>query len=215
MRVHLWLVVVSVLLGAVAIDAAPPEPAVDDTHRLDLTSNTRVAVHVYSQVADFGADDERTALEVATEVFATAHVDVVWTLCKPGVCMTPSAEALKLRVVTSPPGAEPNPGVLGHAMIDARLRAGVLATVFIDRTRQLAGSLGLDYRVLLGRAMAHELAHLLLGTSTHGTGLMRDFWSQEELLGARRNDWILDPLDAATIRDRLARRGGSRIKGTS
>ena len=91
MRVHPWLVVLSVLLGAVAIDAAPPEPAVDDTHRLDLTSNTRVAVHVYSQVADFAAEDERVAIEVATEVFASARVDIVWTLCEPGVCTTPSA----------------------------------------------------------------------------------------------------------------------------
>lgn len=215
MRACLWLVVVSVVLGAVAIDAAPPEPAVDDTSRLDITSNTRVAVHVYSQVADFTPADERIAIEVATDVFATARVDVVWTLCTPGVCTTPSAEALKLRVVTSPANAEPNPGVLGQAMVDPRARTGVLATVFIDRTRHLASDLGIDYRVLLGRAMAHELAHLLLGTSVHGSGLMRDFWSQGELLGTRRNDWILDPLDAATIRDRLVRRGGSGMKGAS
>ena len=31
-------------------------------------------------------------------------------------------------------------------MIDSRTHAGVLATVFIDRTRRLASDLGIDYR---------------------------------------------------------------------
>ena len=212
MRVHRWLVLVPVLLvatasllAASASEAAPPEPSVDDTHRVDITANMRVAVHVYSQVADLTADDQRISLEVAAGVFSNASVDVAWTRCEPGMCLTPSAEALKIRVVRSPDRGELNSRVLGHALIDSQARAGVLATVFIDRTQRLAHDLGIDYRILLGRAIAHELGHLLLGTSTHGAGLMREVWSHDELLGTRHDDWVLDPHDAAAIRARLAR----------
>ena len=45
MRVHQWLVLVSVFLGGSAIDAAA-EPNVVDTHRPDIAANMRVAVHV-------------------------------------------------------------------------------------------------------------------------------------------------------------------------
>jgi len=205
MRVHPWLVLVSVLLGATAIEGAPPEPSIDDT-RVDITASTRVAVHVYAQVGDLSTDDERIALGVAKKVFATASVDVAWTLCVPGICVTPSSEALKLRIVVSPDRGELNAGVLGHALIDSRAHAGVLATVFLDRTERLAHDLGIDHRVLLGRAIAHELGHLLLGTSTHGAGLMREIWSHDELLDERRSDWELGALDASAIRHRLARR---------
>jgi hypothetical protein len=215
MRAIPWLVLVSVLLGVTASEGAPPEPNIDDTHRLDITANRRVAVHVYSQVDDLSAVDERASLDVVEQVFSTASVDVAWTLCEPGMCLTPSAEALKLRIALSPDRDALNSGVLGHALIDAHARAGVLATVFIDRIRRLALGLGVDYRILLGRAIAHELGHLLLGTSTHGVGLMREIWSHDELLGTRRNDWILDPLDAAVIRDRLAGRGSGRSRGAS
>jgi hypothetical protein len=215
MRVHPWLILVSVLCGATGIEGAPPEPNIDDTHRTDIAAHMRVAVHVYSQVSDLSADDERMALDVAREVFATALVDVAWTLCEPGTCLTPSTEAFKLRVTRSSSRGESRSEVLGHALIDSRAHAGVLATVFIDRTRRLADDLGIDYRVLLGRAIAHELGHLLLGTSMHGSGLMREIWSHDELVGRRRNDWLLNPLDASLIRDRLVRRGSGRPRGAS
>jgi hypothetical protein len=209
MRVRWWLVFVSVLLVAHASEGAPPEPEpiVDNTHPLDITTRTRVAVHVYNQVGDLTKDDERISLDVAREVFSTALVDVAWTLCDPGMCLTPSAETLKVRIALSRDRGDARSGVLGQALIDSQARAGVLATVFIDRIERLARDLGIDHRILLGRAIAHELGHLLLGTSTHGTGLMREVWSQKELLGTGHDDWVLDPLDASAIRRRLSGRG--------
>jgi len=207
MRVHPWLVLASVLLLAATSEGAPPEPTtVDDTHRLSITASAPVAVHVYRQV-DLTADDERITLDVVRDVFSTASIDVVLTMCGPGMCVTPSGEVLKIRIMRSASGDEQHSGVLGQALIDSRARAGVLASVFIDRVQRLARDLGIDDRILLGRAIAHELGHLLLGTSSHGSGLMREVWSQEELLGTRRGDWVLDPLDISAIRDRLTRRG--------
>jgi hypothetical protein len=215
MRAHLWLVLALVLVVTTTSEGAPPEPAVDDTRRLDLTANMRVAVHVYNQVGDLSVEDQLLALDVARDVFSTVSVDIAWTMCEPGMCLTPSAEALKLRLVRSPDRADANSRVLGQALIDSRARAGVLATIFIDRTGRLAHDLGIDHRTLLGRAIAHELAHLLLGTSTHGAGLMRETWSHAELQGTRLSDWHLDSIDVAAIRERLARRGISGARGAS
>lgn len=208
MRAHLPLLLVSVLLGAAALEAAPPpepEPDVNETGRLNITASTRVAVRVYNQLANLTADDQRVALAVASDVFSTASVGVDWTLCGPGMCLTPPGDTLRVRLASSPKG-DVSSSVLGHALIDAQIHSGVLATVFVDRTRRLAGELGIDYRVVLGRAIAHELGHLLIGTTTHGSGLMREIWLHDELVGTRREDWVLDPGDVAVIRDRLSHR---------
>lgn len=215
MRVRLWPVLVSVLLAAAASEGAP-EPDVDDTHRIDLTASMRVPVRVYNAVSDFSTDDQQIALVVARKALSSASVDVAWTICEPGACLTPAPAALMVRVVQSPVGAPGDSRFLGHALIDSRTRTGVLATVFIDRTRRVAGDLGLDHRVLLGRAIAHELGHLLLATPTHGNaGLMREVWSRDELLGTHQDDWIFDPSDVAAIRKRLARARTERPRGAS
>ena len=217
MRIHLWLVLV--LLGSAITESAPlePEPTTDGTHetrriagnrRVSGIGHTPVAVRVYSATANLSADDQRIAFAVATESLSVASLDLVWTVCGPGTCTTaPAPSELMIRIIGAPAGRDaPKPDALGQAMVDPQEHTGVLASVFIDRTRRLARELGVDHRVLLGRAMAHELGHLLLATTTHGaSGLMRDAWSHDELLGARRDRWVLDPLDAAAIRERLAR----------
>jgi hypothetical protein len=216
MRARLPLVVVSVLFGAAVLAAAPPEPDVDGAHRGLITATARVAVRVYSAVADFLPVDQRIALEIAEGALSAAAVGVDWTICGPGDCLTPAPGTLKIRIVESPPGSAPDPRRLGHALIHSRERTGELATVFIDRTRRLARELNIDPHVLLGRTIAHELGHLLLATATHAaSGLMREVWSREELLGTRRADWMLDPLDAAAIRQRLTASPGARRPGAS
>jgi hypothetical protein len=218
MRVHLWLVLVSVFLVATVSEGAPPEPApvVDGTRPADIAATAPVPVLVYSTVVDLGADDQRLALAVANEALATASVSIVWTVCTPGSCLSPVPAALKIRIVQSPADSGASAHLLGHALIDPQTQSGELATVFVDRTQRLASELGIDDRVLLGRTIAHELGHLLMGTATHaGAGLMREVWLRDELVGTRPNDWAFDALDAAAIRDRLARLRGGRPRGSS
>lgn len=207
MRIHTGLVLALMCLIAVPGNAAPPEPAVVDTHRADITATTPIAVLVYSTQANVSDEDQQTALAVAKKALSTASVDVVWTVCVPGTCLTPTPAALKIRILPSRDTSGREAHHLGHALINSQTGSGELATVFIDRTRRLAANLGIDHRLLLGRTIAHELGHLLLATATHGNaGLMREIWSRDELLGARRNDWEFDPHDAAAIRERLARK---------
>jgi len=60
----------------------------------------------------------------------------------------------------------------------------------------VAGRTGVDEATLLGRAVAHEIGHLLLGTSQHAdAGLMRAHWSDRELQQGSEADWtFLGPI---------------------
>lgn len=206
MRIRLGLVL-AVWCATVATAAAGPRPTVDRTQVLDLTPMTQVPVVVYRSISDLAAPELWAALDVAGDVLATASVDVDWTICAPGECLTPEPSALKIRLVQSPSaGGRDTRLRLGDALIDGETQRGVLATVFVDRTQRLAGDLRIDHDALLGHTIAHELGHLLLATTTHAkVGLMREAWSREELMGTRRTDWIFGPPDVASIRARLAR----------
>jgi hypothetical protein len=96
---------------------------------------------------------------------------------------------------------------LGDAMIDTHAHSGVLATIYFDRIEWLARQAGADGRTLLGRAIAHELGHLLMATTTHGpVGLMRAYWSQDEVRRAHPRDWSFAPGELAAMRRRAEAR---------
>ena len=60
--------------------------------------------------------------------------------------------------------------------------------------------------LVLGRAIAHELGHLLIGTPRHSSrGLMRALWSQEELRGDRAADWRFSADESALMKRTLAK----------
>ena len=111
---------------------------------------------------------------------------------------------LAIRILRShvPPGYYETVA-LGDALIDTSAGAGVLATIYVDRVLWLANEARVDSQTLLGRTIAHELGHLLLATRAHGpVGLMRAFWSQEEIRWSRGRDWTFAPRELAAIRRR-------------
>jgi hypothetical protein len=118
------------------------------------------------------------------------------------------AGELSLRIVRSVvPSNYAGQLPLGDALIDPQSGAGTLATVYIDRVEWMARQTGTDSRALLGRAIAHELGHLLMPTSGHSTrGLMRAIWSGAELRRGRARDWAFEPREVAAIRARLTGR---------
>ena len=86
--------------------------------------------------------------------------------------------------------------------------AGEMATVFHEQVRSVARRSGVDNAELLGRALAHEIGHLLLRARAHSpTGLMRGVWSMEELTLNRREDWLFAPAD----RERLQRHAATAV----
>jgi hypothetical protein len=181
-------------------------PAATASAAVALLEDT--VVRVYDS-AGLKAETKESAFGVAGRTLAAASVTVRWNECDAAgpSCGTPIAPGeLVVRIVRSPaPAWAPDGLPLGDAFVDRRTRSGVLATIYADRVMLLAASAGIEAATLLGRAIAHELGHLLLATDAHATrGLMRPIWSREELRNSRGADWIFTPEEAAAIRSRGA-----------
>ena len=174
-----------------------------------VTGWTDVVVRVYDANGVM-AGTNRQALDQARKALERASIDVVWRMCPASPsCDAPMAPSeLAIRIVRSPvPPHYSGTLPLGDAMIDTRTGTGVLATIYIDRIEWLAHRAAADSRALLGRAIAHELGHLLLATTTHGpVGLMRAHWSQEEVRRGHAHDWNFAPTELASMRRRAEAR---------
>jgi hypothetical protein len=142
-------------------------------------------------------DDQRqVALEIAATVLATAGVRIVWTLCAPAGSSETDCSAqrrdteLVVRVMPTSSTWRRQEGVsMGDSVIDRVSQSGVLATVYADRVSWMASRAAITPAALLGRAIAHELGHLLLGSSHTSTGIMRRSWTLNELRWSRPGDW--------------------------
>ena len=166
-----------------------------------------ITVRVYDS-AGLPGNVRQSALAVAAQTLAPASVAVRWEHCQPSdtVCRNPlRAGEFVVRIVRRPaPAASRGALPLGDAFIDSQARSGVLATIYADRVLSLAAASGIDAATLLGRAIAHEMGHLLLANNVHGThGLMRPIWSQEDLRKGRGADWVFTKEEIASIRARF------------
>jgi hypothetical protein len=159
-----------------------------------------VVVRVYDNT---GLPDviRRTSLTRAAEIFARAEVEIGWVHCPARCGRAPSPDQLILRMTRSPSTAT---GV-GTSLIDPVLQAGRLATVYVDQVDAMARRSNTDRVAILSRAIAHEIGHLLLGTTEHTrTGLMRGIWTAEELRRNHGEDWQFSPFQRTILRARIA-----------
>jgi hypothetical protein len=169
-------------------------------------ARTGLAVRVYDNAnAPKGA--LRAALDMAAQTLRPADVDVTWISCSAssgGRCTVPLGRGeLMVRLVRSAKGAPDDDESLGTALVDPATGTGVLATVYVDRVERLAHESDGDFGTLLGRAMAHEIGHLLIGRSAHARhGLMRPRWTRAEVTRNAPADWGFDAADVRAIRGR-------------
>lgn len=171
---------------------------------------TDVTVRVYDSGALSDAN-WREALAKAAAAFSTMLVAVHWSPCghaqapSGASCATPLRPGdFAIRIVRGDiPIGNSGRLRLGDVMLDTSTHSAVLATIYVERVRWLAKSARADVGTLLGRTIAHELGHLLLATTTHGpVGLMRAYWSQEEVRRGQPRDWTFAPTELAAIRRR-------------
>ena len=179
-------------------------PAVPASAAVALLDETIVRVY---DSAGLDAAVKHSAFAAAAQTLAAASVAVRWEHCDPSarMCTTPLAPGeLVVRIVRSPAARwSPSGLALGDAFVDSGARSGVLATIYADRVLLLAATAGIDGATLLGRAVAHEMGHLLLATNAHATtGLMRPIWSREDLRKGRDADWMFTSQEIAAIRRR-------------
>ena len=171
-----------------------------------VTAWTDVPVRVYDAVG-LDAHTRQDALDLARTALSGASVEITWHVCVVATVQSAPCDArlapgeLSIRIVSAPVRQETSGSLrLGDAFIDTYAGRGVLATVYMDRVLRLADRAGTEQHVLLGRAIAHELGHLLMASNTHGpVGLMRAFWSQDEVRSGHASDWTFSPRDAHAI----------------
>ncbi len=150
------------------------------------------------------ARDLMSAHAIAGAILNRGGISVTWRDCSREDCATPVAPAeLVVRVIAAPPAGEPDS--LGFSYVDLERRSGTLATVFADRVAAFSALCSRDRGELLGRAMAHEIGHLLLGTMRHADrGLMRSRWTAIELMNNQPQDWALSREEGVLMRRAVA-----------
>ena len=143
-----------------------------------------VAIRIYDG-ALIDAAIRRAAIETATAIVAEGGLDAVWHDCTPDTAprrcdLARGSRELMIRIMPTPAAPfAPEQGstvaqaaagasrtMLGFAVVPPT-GTGVLATIFMDRVRATAQRTTIDASILLGRAIAHEVGHLVLGTSGH------------------------------------------------
>ena len=169
----------------------------------------RVVIRTYD--ASRTEDTLPSARAVAGAILEEAGVSVTWMSCDAVFvgrvghpCLAPLAKhELSVRFVRLPPHqGQLRLLALGNSLVDTHHRLGSLATIYLDRVERLAGRWRVDVGTLLGRAVAHEIGHLLLGSSAHAAaGVMRAEWSQHALRSERPGDWAFTSSDAQSIRE--------------
>ena len=193
------------LLIAMAEAAADAAPAAD----------AKVAIRTYNY-AGVSAAELASARSEAAHIFRRAGITLEWLECRvPGgegaACTEPLLHGrdLMLRLTDRLPAEGERIVALGESMLDREQRSGVLMTIDVFPVRAIAGRAATGVPTLLGRAIAHEIGHLLLGSAEHPrTGLMRAMWSHEELRGAKPASWAFSAREGAQMRQTL--RGKSR-----
>jgi hypothetical protein len=188
--------------------------ATSAAHAQTRSAGADLPVRVYD-LTDQGEDQRQVALATATAVLTTAGVRIAWTLCSPAGgseigCSAPRRDTERVvRVMQTSPEWRRQDGVaLGDSVVDRGSQSGVLATIHADRVSWVASRAGITKAVLLGRAIAHELGHLLLGSGHTSAGVMRRSWTLSELRWPRPGDWQFTKEQVAALTSRWDIRAG-------
>ena len=182
----------------------------------ELEPPAMVVVRTYTYV-NAPLEMVQSARREAQAVLRHAGVDIMWIDCavKPGDRQSDPAACrdllraneVMLRIMAAKTTGAGWQTSLGYSMIDPNDARPVLSTIYLDRVRALAQSARVDGSAILGRAIAHELGHLLLRSSRHAAeGLMRALWSQAELRGREPEHWQFSDREALEIRAAIVTR---------
>lgn len=176
-------------------------------------ADSGIVVRVYD-IGNAAADVRDAAIREAAAIMQDAGVPIEWHDCtkqvdQPSCGKSPRHWNLIARILpTFVPAAGAHSSVTtGNRLVDADSQLGVavfdpaahtdaLATVFDDQVQIVARRTGVERSALLGRALAHEIGHLLLREAGHSrTGLMRAVWTDGELTQNHRDDWVFTDTD--------------------
>jgi hypothetical protein len=153
----------------------------------DFTAEQTLSIRLYNAGQASGRV-LRSATDQASGLFGNARIRLRWKCLSTespedeGTDMTSSAfeqpetrAYIVVRLMTRVPGTL-LPGALGYALPFAHRGAHVV--IFYDRAEMLAHTANKATYIVLGHIMAHEIGHVLLGSSEHASGgLMQACWT--------------------------------------
>ncbi|MBV9502537.1 MAG: hypothetical protein JO138_24465 [Acidobacteriaceae bacterium] len=155
-----------------------------------VISGPPLVIRVYS-LPDIPPRTLNQAMHDAARILATAAVDAMWQQGRAGapesrivdqsfpvLGKNPGYQARGYIVVVIVRGVPARcfPGALGYALPHARV--GANATIFYDRIERLTEPGGIELSTALGCAVAHEIGHVLLGSTEHShKGIMKGVWN--------------------------------------
>jgi hypothetical protein len=163
---------------------------------------------------------------VAASVFADLGIETVWVDCPvPNrqslsylACqsdMGPSDLVLRILPRSMAAKLRPRDETLGSAPACPEREPACQLNIFYQRVDQLAGD-GYRAERVLGYAIAHEAAHVLLGPGHSDYGIMRGQWSRDDL---QRISWGLylgfTPDQSTRLRDAVLRRTIVRVEAAT
>jgi hypothetical protein len=187
-----------------------------------LSPEVSISVHDYAEVP---APLLAAAEGQAREVFRQAGLGTVWLNCSPKLererlepssCYFSDTTHLTLKISPHAMNAQfrNRIDVLGTSYPDQK-GAGYFAYVFYDRIQELAQRRRLGY-ALLADVMAHEIGHLLLGSTSHSaSGIMCAHWNYEELRNVAEGAMSFIPAQSRIMQDRLRVRQSTRMDLTA
>lgn len=182
------------------LSAATPSPS--------SSSTNSVSVAVYNDVgAPAGVLVQ--AENIATRVFEQAGVTVKWINCPVVPRDLPDAAICRKAIFPTyfqqrivPPHPSLSESSFGVSYLSSE-GIGCYSYVFYQRVAEQRRS-EQKAAVLLGHIMAHEIAHLLLGTNSHSaSGIMRAHWYLQELASANKGELLFTPDQARAMTERL------------
>ena len=201
--------------GPAGVSAAPAEPAA----AVILDS---LVVRVYDNTGTLSGERAR-GFAGADAILSRADIDVEWIDCPArkwgraaSICATPPARSeLMIRLLNARGSEiEHTNQALGYSLIDTVTGTGTMATVFVDRVWTLADAARTDRATVLGRAIAHEIGHLILGSNEHSAqGIMREKWTSVQLTSSKPQDWQFLPSQSEQMRQarQLNLSGGANV----
>jgi hypothetical protein len=197
------------LLAAIWVSTDPSASAADHREiREQRAPVIRVCVLNQARVDEKIVSD---ALLRAEQIFQNARIRVIWLREVPDSVLVansapngPDDDVRYVRIVRRTP-----PRLVSRTALGVAFPNTTYSTLFYDRLAATAYNTGYPEAVVLGITIAHELGHLLLGTSKHTVGLMAGHWFDLDLHRAALGTLVFSRAEAAGMRSQALRGGNA------
>jgi len=167
----------SLILSVSSADLAESTP----NGRPDLSLKITVWIYNYAQVSYWTLI---RAERVVTKIFRQAGIEMLWLDCTLSKARQQpfGATILALKILPKTMAARHGRKLTTLVYAVASKQGGTHASVFYQRVKEVAKGTVDSEPEILGHALAHEIGHLLLGSTAHDpTGIMHTDWTREDL----------------------------------